>query len=87
MTSLRSGRRLGQSGKCSSQAGHRCIYFAAQLVPFGEPSRIIVGKPGLARFIPPDQNLERQINADRLGGLHKRRAAFGIAKDQEVGGA
>jgi hypothetical protein len=36
----------------------------------GEPLRIVIGKPGHPTFVLPNQRLEREVNADGLGGLH-----------------
>jgi hypothetical protein len=35
--------------------------------------------------ILPDQDFERQVDADGLDRLHQRRAALGVAEDQKIG--
>ena len=55
-----------------------CSDFAA--VALGEPGRIVVAEPSDARLVLPDQRLERQVDADRLGRLHQRCAAQELPK-------
>src|ERR1700733_8784821 len=54
-------------------------------MPLRQPVRIVVGNPRLPGGVLPDQDLEGQIDADGLLRLHQRRAAFGVAEDQEIG--
>jgi hypothetical protein len=53
----------------------------------GKPARLVIGEPGLAGFVLPDKRLERQIDADRLCGLHQRCAGAWIAEDDDLGGS
>ena len=50
----------------------------------GEPLRIVVAKPGTVVSFLPDEDFQRQIDADRLDGLHQRRAAPGVAEHEKV---
>ena len=45
-----------------------------ETVPAREPGGIVVGEKSLAVRLPPDQYFQRQLEADRIGHLHQRRA-------------
>src|ERR1019366_291981 len=46
----------------------------------------VVGKPDFALRVLPGERLQRKIDGDTRGSDHQRRAAFGIAEDQELRG-
>src|SRR5262245_42107208 len=72
----RGGNRMksaGQSPDCRFGIG-------AQSVPPRKPSRIVVGKPGTSISVLPNQNLQRQIDANRWCQLHEWCSYLGIAE-------
>src|SRR6516162_4145939 len=72
-----------RGGHRSKNASHSldCRFgIGAQSVPPRDPSRIVVGEPGSAFSVLPNQHLQRQIDANRLRRLHKWRSSLGIAE-------
>src|SRR5690242_11459422 len=45
----------------------------------------VVGQPGFAFRILPNERFQWQIDSNFLVGLHERRARLGITEDQELG--
>ena len=84
MAGLAGDCRLCDSVQCASQVADRRLG-PAQSVPLRKPRRIVVGQPGAARCILPNQCLQRQVDPDGLGGLHQGCAAPGISKNQKLG--
>src|SRR5215468_835235 len=62
------------------QSLDRRFAIGAQSVPPREPSRVVVGEPGTAFSVLPNQHLQRQIDANRWRRLHEWRSYLGIAE-------
>src|SRR3989442_13347292 len=89
--SLRRRTLDGIAGCVSSNSAkglsHRGYYAlcSGQLMTLFKPARIVIGKPGFARCVLPDEHFQRQINANRLIGLHQRSAAARVAEENDFG--
>jgi hypothetical protein len=73
---------------CIEHRRHICdgsADFRPQPMALRQPGRLVVGEPHPSRIVLPHQSLERQVDPDRLFGLHQRRAAFGVAEYQKFG--
>jgi hypothetical protein len=67
-----------------SSRGRGGLRRLAGAVTAGEIGRIVVRQPGRALLVLPDQRLQRQVDADGLRLLHQRRAALGVAEDEQI---
>src|SRR6516225_4459881 len=72
---------MGQSNQTCIQ-GFDCFITVRNTVKLGEKLQRVVGEPNLSRFVFPDQDTQRQVQASGLLALHQRRASLGVAEDQ-----
>ena len=73
------------SRHCAERGAHFAddLFCVAYAVSPRDPARFVVRKPCCARCIFPDQYLQWQIDSDCLRRLHQRRAAAGVAEDDQ----
>jgi hypothetical protein len=58
----------------------RWFGLAAQPMPLRKPGRIIVGKPGVARGVLPNQRFQRQVDTDGLNDCISGVPPLGLLK-------